>query len=60
MFAIRSSASNEDGNVKSFAGMYESILNVQNNIEKIIEAIKKVNNSLDSIRVDSYDNEKVK
>lgn len=35
MFAIRSSASNEDGNVKSFAGMYESILNVQNNIEKL-------------------------
>ena len=60
MFAIRSSASNEDGNVKSFAGMYESILNVQNNIEKIIEAIKKVNNSLASIRVDSYDNEKSK
>lgn len=60
MFAIRSSASNEDGSVKSFAGMYESILNVQNNTEKIIAAIKKVNNSLFSMRVDSYNNEKSK
>lgn len=60
MFAIRSSASNEDGSEKSFAGMYESILNVQNNTEKIIDAIKKVNKSLVSTRVDSYNDERSK
>lgn len=60
LFAIRSSASNEDGNDKSFAGMYESVLNVQNNTTKIIDAIKKVNKSLNSTRVGSYNDERSK
>ena len=57
-FAIRSSASNEDGNMKSFAGMYKSILNVSNNIKDIIAAIKEVNDSASSLRIKSYNKEK--
>lgn len=60
MFAIRSSASNEDGTEKSFAGMYESILNVSNNNKNIIDAIKKVNESLSSMKIESYNSEKSK
>ena len=57
-FAVRSSASNEDGSEKSFAGMYESVLNVSNSIGDIIDAIKKVNNSSSSNRIESYNGEK--
>ena len=59
-FAIRSSAANEDGTTKSFAGMYKTILNVSNNIEDIISSIKEVNDSAFSLRVKSYNNEKSK
>lgn len=37
--SVRSSASNEDGNSKSFAGQYESFLNVEK--EDLLESIKK-------------------
>lgn len=59
-FAIRSSAANEDGSEKSFAGMYESVLNVPNNIVSVIEAINHVNNSASSDRIESYNKEKSK
>lgn len=59
-FAIRSSAANEDGNIKSFAGMYKTMLNVSNNIEDIISSIKEVNDSASSLRVKSYNDEKSK
>lgn len=59
-FAIRSSAANEDGKEKSFAGMYDTILNVPNNLSAIVEAIKKVNNSLESERLNSYNETKSK
>ena len=39
-FAIRSSAANEDGKEKSFAGMYDTILNVPINLNAVVEAIK--------------------
>lgn len=55
-FAIRSSASNEDGKEKSFAGMYESILNVPNELNEVLNAIQKVNDSLSSNRLNSYNN----
>lgn len=56
-FAVRSSAANEDGTEKSFAGMYESILNVPTNMEDIIKAIKKVNDSRISQRIQTYNND---
>ncbi len=59
-FAIRSSAANEDGKEKSFAGMYDTILNVPNNLNAVVEAIKKVNSSLESERLNSYNGTKSK
>ena len=57
-FAVRSSAANEDGKENSFAGMYESVLNVPNTIEDIIKAIKQVYNSASSDRINNYSNVK--
>lgn len=59
-FAVRSSALNEDGNDKSFAGMYESVLDVPNDVDSILKAIKKVSDSSISARIESYDKEKSK
>lgn len=59
-FAVRSSALNEDGNDKSFAGMYESVLDVPNDVDSILKAIKKVSDSSISARIESYDKEKNK
>ena len=58
-FAVRSSASNEDGKEKSYAGMYESVLNVPNNIDDVIKAIAVVNSSSASKRIESYNDEKI-
>lgn len=56
--AIRSSANNEDGNENSFAGMYDSVLNVSINLDEIISAIKTVYQSADSKRISSYSKQK--
>lgn len=57
-FAIRSSAANEDGSENSFAGMYESVLSVPNEIISIVGAIHRVNNSALSERITAYNKEK--
>lgn len=51
--AVRSSALGEDGNESSFAGQYESILNVQG-YDNICAAIDKCVESLQSQRAASY------
>lgn len=38
-FSVRSSANNEDGKIKSFAGQYETFLNVS--IDNLLDSIKK-------------------
>ncbi len=53
-FAIRSSASNEDGEENSFAGMYDTVLNVSFEIDKIIEAVQTVYKSAVSKKIASY------
>ncbi len=55
--AVRSSACAEDGTKKSFAGIFETELNVEHNIKSILEAIKKVNNSATTDVVKAYSNE---
>lgn len=39
--AVRSSARAEDGASKSFAGIFETELNVKNDINSVLDAIKK-------------------
>lgn len=51
--AIRSSAVNEDLEGMSFAGQYETILNITTE-EGLLQAIEKVLDSFDSIRAASY------
>ncbi len=51
--AVRSSFAGEDGLSQSFAGLFESILNVQNESELFL-AIAKVADSLKSDRVSEY------
>ena len=51
-FAVRSSANLEDGQVHSFAGLFESVLGVQ--FEDLGEAITKVFNSGKSDQVKAY------
>ncbi len=53
--AVRSSFAGEDGVSQSFAGLFESILNVQNESELFL-AIAKVADSLKSDRVTEYCN----
>ena len=52
LFAVRSSASNEDGSDQSFAGMFESVLNVSS--DRLANAILKVFESLRSTRLQAY------
>ena len=54
--AIRSSACAEDGSERSFAGIFETKLNVSNDIESVVEAIKFVNDSASTDVVKSYSN----
>ena len=54
--AIRSSACAEDGSEKSFAGIFESKLNVENDIVSVLEAIKAVNLSATTDIVEAYSN----
>ena len=54
--AIRSSARAEDGIGKSFAGIFETELNVSNNINSVLDAIRKVNASATTDVVKAYAN----
>jgi pyruvate,water dikinase len=51
-FAVRSSAVDEDGDTASFAGQFETLLNVQP--KNLLQAIKKVEESAKSERVKQY------
>jgi len=55
-YAVRSSADNEDGDADSFAGAYETVLDVP--VDGIIEAVKKVAYSVKTERVDVYTSER--
>lgn len=54
--AVRSSAANEDGTKKSFAGMFETKLNVSVNKKDLKSAISAVVHSASANRVIDYDN----
>ncbi|MBQ7140078.1 MAG: hypothetical protein IJO32_01085 [Bacilli bacterium] len=54
--AVRSSACAEDGINKSFAGIFETELNVNNDIESVLRAIQKVNASATTDVVKAYSN----
>ncbi len=51
-YAIRSSANGEDGQKNSFAGMFDSILDVSKN--DVAEAVEEVKKSCQNSRVQSY------
>lgn len=53
--AVRSSAPDEDGSTASFAGQFESILNVPG--QKVKKAIKQVLDSRHAVRVQAYRHE---
>jgi len=55
--AVRSSGLNEDGEARSYAGVFESILDVK--ADGLIEAIAKVAESLSSDRAKAYSNNQV-
>lgn len=55
LVAVRSSADNEDGTQKSFAGMFESKLNVPTTKNDLRNAISSVIASGTSLRVNEYD-----
>lgn len=57
ILAIRSSASNEDGVYESYAGIFDTVLNVNNNIDDVLNSIKKVYNSKNSSVVKNYSNQ---
>jgi len=52
LFAVRSSAADEDGSENSFAGQFESYLNIEKT--QVLEYIKKVRDSVLSERVKVY------
>ena len=54
LFAVRSSACAEDGAENSYAGMFESKLNVKNAVQAVVSAVKYVNCSAESLRVSEY------
>ncbi len=51
-YAVRSSAIGEDGEINSFAGAYETVLDVS--VDKIADAVKTVANSVSDDRVNVY------
>ena len=55
LVAVRSSAANEDGTQKSFAGMFESKLNIPTTKKDLRNAISSVIASGKSLRVNEYD-----
>lgn len=55
--AVRSSARAEDGASKSFAGIFETELNVTNDMNSVLDAIKKVNASATTDVVKAYAND---
>ena len=55
LYAVRSSATSEDGDDKSFAGMFLTKLNVEP--QDVRDAILEVRASASNNRVQSYDNE---
>jgi len=57
LFAVRSSAAAEDGAQHSFAGQFDSFLNVTTS--QLVEKIKLVQNSAQSAHVDSYQSSKL-
>ncbi len=58
-YAVRSSADIEDGKIKSFAGQFNSYLDIAG-VENIIEAVTAVFESVNSLQIDEYiaDNKK--
>lgn len=54
--AVRSSASSEDGQGKSFAGIFKTMLNVNNELEEVLKAISYVRASAETEIVNAYDN----
>ncbi len=55
-YAVRSSAINEDGELASFAGAYETITDVK--VSDIKKAVDKVRSSAENIRVSAYAKER--
>lgn len=53
--AVRSSASGEDGENNSFAGIFDTVLNVECSVAAVSDALKKVNASSCGSRADAYD-----
>ena len=53
-YAVRSSASVEDGSSRSFAGQFVTKLDVPGTTEALTEAIGAVRTSADSVLVDAY------
>ncbi len=53
-YAVRSSATVEDSENNSFAGQFDSILNVQSEVSSLVEAMQAVYSSLFSIRAIAY------
>jgi len=56
LFAVRSSAADEDGTDNSFAGQYETYLNIPKS--EVFENIKKVQDSVFSERIKAYKRER--
>jgi len=52
--AVRSSALREDGNEKSFAGAFDTVLNVDHAVKTVVDAIRLVGKSGASDRVSHY------